>query len=384
MVITKLLSRSFTLRVTPRSWQPHLPVPLKYQLLKAGKGKEIFQETREYMPTARPIRIPEARMSDLPLKINSPLKVMVFIPTYDSLEYITERIKSVMRQCRGFPAGWGFEVMVVVNGANQNRLWEHLIKFRKREGISDCLTLAFIPREKNPGMVQSKTNPLNVALDYARAGHFDVFCCVDDDVELSPRNLQMGIEFLRRITLEKNGPVMVGPEMRLAEPRTWFEKVCFTSGHRNRSVKGCNMFLWTAAIPDIPVDAGNEDFLLKVLYGDRSIVYHAEDVFFVYRFASSFTGFLRQFIRFKWNDSAAEQYLGDRFSLWGFLTDPIIQLFAARAPFSKQGACRFFVRAINLYAVYHVRASILVRNIFDLPRRTVDWVGTVDKDSKAS
>lgn len=360
-----------------------MPVPLKYRLLRAGENKEIALETREYMPTRRPISIPEVKLSDLPLKDNSPLKAMVFIPTYDSLEYIAERIRSVLGQCRDFPSGWGFEIMVVVNGANQNRLWEHLIKFKEKEGISDCLTLAFLPREINPGMVQSKTNPLNVALDYAKTGSFDVFCCVDDDVELSPRNLQKGVEFLRRTTVERGAPVMVGPEMRLAEPRTWIEMVHVTAGFKNRSVKGCNMFLWTEAVPGIPVDAGNEDFLLNVLYGDRSVIYRADDVFFFYRYASSFTSTLRQVIRWKWNDSTAEQYLGDRFSFWKFLADPVERLFTSDTLFSKRGVCQLFIRAINLYSVYHVRSSIFARNIFNLPKGAVDWVGTVDKDSKA-
>ncbi|MFH1826409.1 MAG: hypothetical protein ABH823_03875 [bacterium] len=372
----------FTFAVTERSFQKHTPTMVSYQLLQAGQTEVKQLQTQEYLPDEQRVTVPEINLGSLPLDDKAPVKVLIFVPTYDSQEYIGNRLRAIEDQCANFPENWQYEIMMVVNGRGQAGLWQHLQGLRTSMGLEDKLTLTYIPKEENLGMVQSKITPLNITTQYARDKGFNVISCVDDDVTLSDNNFVISIGRLIQETRERQAPVLIGPETRYAQPRTRFDRVLVTGRKKTKylKIRGCNIFLWADAFPLIPVDGGNEDFVLNFAFGNNTI--GISEAHNQYRLASTFWAYISQFNRYKWNDFLGTRYVADHPLFGNQFVEQLRLLRPDQRWLSRQGLANLFIGAINLQAFVQVKASVLARNIYNVPRSTVDWVGTVDQSSK--
>lgn len=382
------MNKIFTCQFTDRSLKKHNPVNLKYTIWSASSDKPVAINDKEYMPQEKKaIEIPQIDARDI-FKENKPIKILIFIGTYSCLQYIDRIINQAQEQLKFFPSNWHCEILVVLNGVNQKKEWEHLCGIREK---FPNLSLAYLPREENPGMYQSKINPLNLALNYANKNQFDVLGIQDDDVKLSEGNFLEGIETLISESLkDPNLPTIItGKKIIKNQPTVigtlYYHYYLYTQIHSFKGNSGPNAFMLVKRTPLLPVDAGNEDYLLAKIFQEQNFKFkNTENAFFEWVPPNNLKSSLTQLWRWKKNDAAANQYVSNPPNLISSLIR-LIKIFGKYDRKLDKPKTYLYAIVYSILALscrYGVAITILFRNIFNLPQDQINWVDTVPPESK--
>jgi hypothetical protein len=332
-------------------------------------------------------------------------KIVIGVPTHDSsrgrliysqLEYFGELAKQIEKAKTAKP-NWDIELVINVNGLNQESYLEDLRAFQQASDVSIVLlSMPFggnVHDDPSPG----KGNAVEMIRQYALESNADIVGLLDDDVTYLDRtqdnlavesdsHLLSNLEFLIEQTRQNQSPVLVGSQYQKEYPKTlWrkFVKEPLTASGANQ-IRGISMFTFLDALPAMPSFPVNEDLYLTFYFRDvenaqnslwRILSNPAAPVSF--RTAGNFFSDYRQ--NYRWQ-------LGD---MWLFQ----LTYGAKRKFIHAQYGLSLFVQNIQIlfspwfwfrkvFINHLVGAELLVRQISGRPRMTTRWAQSVPEETK--
>ena len=239
-----------------------------YVIYPAGGGREISPYTQakhHYLDLDHFISRQQQRILRQNIRERRDfLKITLVIPTQDSETYISKTVQNIIKQIRQAQQihfGWNIELIIAVNGTNQERTSSKIRLLQKHMAAEDVQLTVFIMED-----ISGKVKAMNATAAYSKQQGADVIGFIDDDVNLSDQAISKIVTFL----IEHEDIFLISPHRRPSRKplpsEGLFARLEYELRREERQPIGACLFLLVNTYAPIPDNIILDDEALKYYY----------------------------------------------------------------------------------------------------------------------